>query len=50
MNERINALTKLTLEGKLYAAPTATEYDREDLLLPRQQREAKPMYHRGRLC
>ena len=44
MNERINALTKLTLEGKLYAAPTATEYDREDLLLPRQQREAK------RLC
>ena len=44
MNERINALTKLTLEGKLYAAPTATEYNREDLLLPRQQREAK------RLC
>lgn len=44
MNERIRALTGLTLEGRLYAAPTATGYDREDLFLPRQQREVK------RLC
>lgn len=44
MNKRIHELTKLTLEGKMYAATTATEYDREDLFLSRQQRESK------RLC
>lgn len=44
MNERIHELTKLTLTGKMYAHPTATEYDREDLFLSRQQRESK------RLC
>ena len=44
MNQRINELTKLTLEGKMYAKPTKTEYDREDLFLSRQQMESK------RLC
>lgn len=44
MNKRIHELTKLTLEGKMYAAMTATEFDREDLFLPRQQMESK------RLC
>ena len=44
MNERINELTKLTLEGKMYATPVKTEYDREDLFLSRQQMESK------RLC
>lgn len=44
MNERIKKLTKLTLDGKMYATPTKTEYDREDLFLSRQQRESK------RLC
>ncbi len=40
MNERINELTKLTLAGKMYATPVGTEFDREDLFLSRQQREA----------
>ena len=44
MNERINELTKLTLEGKMYASPVKAEYDREDLFLSRQQMESK------RLC
>ena len=44
MNPRINELTKLTLAGKLYATPTATEYDRMDVFLSRQQKESK------RLC
>ena len=44
MNERIYQLTKLTLAGEMYAHPKATEFDREDLFLPRQQRESK------RLC
>lgn len=44
MNERINELTRLTLEGKMYATPNATEYDREDLFLSKQQMESK------RLC
>lgn len=44
MTERIQQLTQLTLAGKLYANPTPTEYDREDLFLTRQQRESK------RLC
>ena len=41
MNPRIEALTNLTLGGHMYAAPTATQYDREDLFLPEHQREAK---------
>jgi len=44
MNKRIVELTKLTLEGKMYASPNKIEYDREDLFLSRQQRESK------RLC
>ena len=44
MTERIRKLTDLTLEGKMYAKPTKTEYDREDLFLSRQQMESK------RLC
>ena len=40
MNERINELTRLTLEGKMYATPNATEYDREDLFLSKQQMES----------
>ena len=44
MNSRIKELTKLTLEGKMYADPTPPEYDREDLFLSKQQMESK------RLC
>ena len=44
MNERIRKLTELTLKGEMYAHPTKTEYDREDLFLSRQQMESK------RLC
>lgn len=44
MNERIYELTKLTLEGKMYAYSKETEFDREDLFLSKQQRESK------RLC
>ena len=44
MNERISKLTELTLKGEMYAHPTKTEYDREDLFLSRQQKESK------RLC
>ena len=44
MNKRIEELTKLTLEGKMHAHATKTEYDREDLFLTRQQMESK------RLC
>ncbi len=44
MTERIRKLTEMTLRGEMYAEPRKTEYDREDLFLPRQQRESK------RLC
>lgn len=44
MNTRISELTKLTLEGKMYANPVAVEFDREDLFLSKQKRESK------RLC
>ena len=44
MNERIRKLTELTLQGKNYAHPIPTSYDRQDLFLPRQQKEPK------RLC
>lgn len=44
MNQRIAKLTELTLAGELYAAPQPTEFDREDLLLPRMKMESK------RLC
>ena len=44
MKNRISKLTELTLKGEMYAHPTGTEYDREDLFLSRQQMESK------RLC
>lgn len=44
MNERIRALTALTLQGDMYAKPTAMKFDPTDLSLPRQQGESK------RLC
>ena len=44
MNARIEKLTKLTIEGKMYAHPTPTKYDREDLFLSKQQMQSK------RLC
>ena len=37
MNERINELTRLTLEGKMYAEVKPVEFDRMDLLLPREE-------------
>ena len=44
MNERIRKLAEITLKGEAYVHPVKTEYDREDLFLPRQQKESK------RLC
>lgn len=44
MNERIAALAKETLAGKMYAATKKTEFDREDIFLSREKRESK------RLC
>ena len=44
MNKRIEELTKLTLKGEMYANPTPTLFDREDIFLSRQQLESK------RLC
>ena len=44
MVERIAQLTNLTLKGQTYAVPKATEFDREDIFLPRQEFESK------RLC
>lgn len=44
MNKRISELTKLTLEGKMYAEVKPVEFDRMDLLLPREEQETK------RLC
>ena len=43
MNERIKALTELTLKDGLYVYPVDTEFDREDIFLPRQQRESKQL-------
>ena len=44
MVERIKKLTELTLKGEMYAKPTETQFDREDLFLSRQEMESK------RLC
>ncbi|MBE6999075.1 MAG: hypothetical protein E7428_02695 [Ruminococcaceae bacterium] len=41
MTERIQRLTELTLQGKMYADTVKTVYDEADLLLPRQQMESK---------
>ncbi len=43
MNERIRALTELTLAGSLYPETVHVEFDRMDLLLPRIPREAKQL-------
>lgn len=43
MNERIKALLGLTLDGKMYAKSTKTDFNREDLFLPRQTRESKQL-------
>jgi hypothetical protein len=44
MTNRIAKLTELTLKGEMYATPKATQYDREDLFLSREEMESK------RLC
>lgn len=44
MRERIKALLELTLAGEMYAHPKATEFDREDVFLGREEMESK------RLC
>ena len=41
MNAIIKKLTELTLKGEMYASPITTEFDREDIFLSKQQREAK---------
>lgn len=41
MNERIERLTNLTLEGKMYVNTVKTDFDREDLLLPKTQCDVK---------
>ena len=43
MNQRIRALSALTLKGAMYAHPVPTEFDREDLFLPREERESKQL-------
>ena len=43
MNQRIAALTKLTLEGKLYAQPKQTVFSPEDTALSPQLREARQL-------
>lgn len=44
MNKRIEKLTELTLDGEMYVSPIDTEFDREDLFLPKSKMEVK------RLC
>lgn len=44
MNERIAQLTELTLSGAMYVDSVETEFDREDIFLPRMEMETK------RLC
>ena len=41
MTERIRKLCELTLNGKTYAYPTKTEFDRHDIFLPKEERESK---------
>lgn len=43
MNDRIFELTKLTLEGKMAAKANPMDFDREDIFLPRQERESKQL-------
>lgn len=44
MNKRIEKLTEMTLNGKMYVSPINTEFDREDLFLSKSKMEVK------RLC
>ena len=44
MNKRIEKLTEMTLNGKMYVSPINTEFGREDLFLPKSKMEVK------RLC
>jgi len=44
MTTRIARLTEITLNGDMYNAPTATEFDREDIFLSKTEMETK------RLC
>ena len=44
MNNRIKEIVKLTLEGDMYVKALATQFDRKDIFLSRQQMESK------RLC
>ncbi len=41
MNERIEKLEKLTLDGKMYVEPVKTKFDRMDLFLGGQERDVK---------
>lgn len=41
MDKRIEALVELTLGGKMFTEPVKTEFDREDLLLPKGECEVK---------
>lgn len=41
MNERIEKLTRLTLDGKMYVEPVKTKFDRMDLFLNEQERNVK---------
>ena len=44
MTERIQKLTELVLEGKMYPEIQKVEYDRNDLFLSERQRDAKRIY------
>lgn len=41
MTKRIAELTRRTLAGEMYVKPVRTEFDREDLFLPREEMESK---------
>lgn len=41
MTERIEQLTELTLKGEMYVKPVQTAFDRQDLLLPEQEKQIK---------
>ena len=41
MTERIEKLLNMTLSGEMWNEPVKTEFDREDLLLPKMQMESK---------
>ena len=41
MDKRIEKLTELTLNGKMFVQTVATEFDRMDLLMPEQEKDVK---------